>query len=137
MKSLWSTHRVRASVVALAVVSFGATAPLHAQKPLANIAPIAEARFTNASIGEQLGAKVSDRPEQPLSLGASVTGLLRDPSALERFGIKGMHKGARVAAMRFAPDKIRVEVDEIVPAPKKAAATLFVNEVGELSVARD
>jgi hypothetical protein len=135
MRYLLSRDHARAAVVAL-VAGLLASFPhaVHAQKPLATLAPIAEAHFTNASIGRQLGAKVSDRPEVPLALGASLTGLLQDPSALERLGIKGMHKGARVAAMRFAPDRIRVEVDEVVPAPRKAAVTLLVNEAGELSV---
>lgn len=133
MRSLSSIRRVRAIVVVLALWSFGITAPARAQKPLATLSPVAEASFTNASIGQQLGAKVSDKPDQPMALGASVTGVLRDPSALARLGIDGMHKGARVAAMRFAPDKIRVEVDELIPAPRKAAATLRVNEAGELS----
>jgi hypothetical protein len=135
MRYLLSRDRATAIVVMLVV---GLLMPLphalHAQKPLAALAPITEAHFTNGSIGHQLGAKVSDRADVPLALGASVTGLLQDPSALERFGIKGMHKGARVAAMRFAPDKIRVEVDEVVPTPKKAATTLRVNEAGELSM---
>ena len=133
MRSLWFRSRARAMIFVLAVASTVFTAPLRAQKPLATLAPIAEARFTNASIAKQLGAKVSDRPDNPLSLGASVTGILYDPAALARFGIKGMHKGARVAAMRFALDKIRVEVDEVIPEPRKGAATLKVNEVGELS----
>ena len=137
---MWSQsyfHRAHAMVIVFSLGTLAFAAPLGAQKPLAAIEPIAEVHFTNSSIGRQLGAKVSDRPEQPLYLGSSVTGLLQDPAALERLGIKGMHKGARVAAMRFAQDKIRVEVDEVVPAPRKAGATLRINEAGELSVLRE
>ena len=31
-------------------------------------------------------------------------------------------------------ERLRVEVDEVMPTPKKASATLRVNEAGELTV---
>ena len=76
------------------------------------------------TIATQLGVKVQPRESDDLTLGASFTGTLEDPDKLAEFGIKGMHAGARVTVFRSAPEKIRVEADEMEPAPARGSATL-------------
>jgi hypothetical protein len=85
------------------------------------------------SVGEQLGAKLN--PEQPaeLRVGGTLNGTLQDPDRLERFGLTGLHKGARVTAMRVAPQKVLVEVDELDPQPITRKATLKIDGSGRLS----
>jgi hypothetical protein len=43
-----------------------------------------------------------------------------------------MHAGARVIIARVAPDKVRVEADEMEPAPANAAATIKLDAKGVL-----
>jgi hypothetical protein len=89
--------------------------------------------LTVGGIASQLGVKIQWRDEEVFVLGTSFTGLLADPEKLARFGIR-MHAGARVTAGRAAPDKIRVEADELEPMPVRASATLRVDIKGVLSV---
>jgi hypothetical protein len=44
-----------------------------------------------------------------------------------------MHEGARVTAGRMAPDKIRVEADEMEPVPARGSATLKADAKGVLT----
>ena len=81
---------------------------------------------------DQLGARLQPRPDDELRLGGSATAVLADPEKLAAFGIKGMHNGARVTVARIAPDKIRVEVDEMDPAPANGSATLKLDPQGSL-----
>ena len=46
-----------------------------------------------------------------------------------------MHAGARVTVGRVAPDKIRVEADEMEPVPASTAATLKLDAKGLLVAA--
>ena len=94
-----------------------------------------EIRVTNERVAKQLGMKAQDRPEAQLALGSSCTGMLEDPELLADCGSRGMHKGARVVVMRVAPDRIRVEADELEPTPMRGAATLKVNAAGDLVAA--
>lgn len=85
------------------------------------------------TVAQQLGTKLSSGQRDDLGLGVTLNGTLQEPEKLERFGITGMHKGARVTAMRIAPQKVIVEVDELDPAPISRKATLRVDEQGRLS----
>ena len=87
---------------------------------------------TMGSIAEQLGAKVVDRNAE-LPIGGSLTGSVTDPAKLAKFGITGIHEGARLTAFRSAPDKVRIEVDEIEPAPVSRKATAKLDGSGKLS----
>jgi hypothetical protein len=95
-----------------------------------------EIRLTNERVAKQLGTRVQDRPDGTLSLGSSFTGMLEEPEKLEAFGIRGMHKGARVVVMRVAPDRIRVEADELEPTEVRGAATIRVDPTGDLIAPR-
>jgi len=87
------------------------------------------------AIAEQVGARLQPRDDDELRLGASFTALLQDPEKLADFGVKGMHAGARITIARVAPDKVRIEADEMSPAPASAAATLKLDAKGALVVA--
>jgi monoamine oxidase len=86
------------------------------------------------SVAEQLGTKLNPEQREELALGVTLNGTLQEPEKLEKFGITGVHKGARVTAMRVAPQKVVVEVDEIEPTPLTRKATLRITEQGRLSV---
>lgn len=90
-------------------------------------------QLTRNDVAEQLGAKVTSSQNEELGIGSSLTGTLVDPSKLAKFGISGMHEGARVSVMRVAPDKLRIEVDELEPTPQTKKATLKVDEKGRLA----
>ena len=84
-------------------------------------------------VAAQLGAKLSPEHREELSLGVTLNGTLQEPEKLQKFGITGVHKGARVTAIRVAPQKLVVEVDEMDPVPLTRKATLNVDERGRLS----
>ena len=86
-----------------------------------------------STVAEQLGTKLNPEQREELALGATLNGTLREPERLEKFGITGVHKGARVTAMRVSPEKVIVEVDEIEPAPLNRKVTLRLSEQGRLS----
>jgi hypothetical protein len=86
------------------------------------------------SVAEQLGTKLNPEQREELALGVTLNGTLQEPEKLEKFGITGVHKGARVTAMRVAPQKVVVEVDEIEPTPLTRKAMLRITEQGRLSV---
>jgi hypothetical protein len=85
------------------------------------------------TVAEQLGTKLNPQQREELALGVTLNGTLQEPEKLEKLGINGVHKGARVTAMRIAPQKVIVEVDEIEPTPFTRKATLRINEQGRLS----
>ena len=90
-------------------------------------------QFSKDDIADQLGAKMGMSLGEEFAPGSSLTGTLKDPSKLAKFGITGMHEGARVSAMRVSQDKVRVEVDELEPIPQTKKATLKLDEKGRLS----
>jgi hypothetical protein len=90
-------------------------------------------QLTRGDVAEQLGAKVTSSQNEELGVGSSLTGTLVDPAKLAKFGISGMHEGARVSVMRVAPDKLRIEVDEMEPTPLTKKATLRIDEKGRLA----
>jgi len=92
----------------------------------------APATVSAKAIAEQLGAKLQPRDDDELRIGMSFTAVLESPEKLAEVGVKGMHAGARVTVARVAPDKIRVEADEMTPVQNSAAATLKVDAAGKL-----
>jgi hypothetical protein len=84
------------------------------------------------AIAEQLGAKLQPRDDDELRIGMSFTAVLESPDKLAELGLKGMHAGARVTVARVAPDKIRVEADEMTPVQASAAGTFKVDARGAL-----
>jgi hypothetical protein len=121
----------RSHVVALAACLTIAAAPrLAAQdEPKQQGVPTS---VSAKALCDQLGARIQPRDDDELRLGASVTATLNEPEKLAAFGVKGMHQGARVIVARVAPDKIRVEVDEMDPAPASGGATLKLDAKGLL-----
>ena len=86
---------------------------------------------TVGSVAAQLGVKVVIGNESEFIVGASFTGTLSEPEKLAAFGIKGMHAGARVTAVRMGPDRVYVEADELEP-PNKGSAKLRLDADGNL-----
>jgi hypothetical protein len=84
------------------------------------------------AIAEQLGAKLQPRSDDVQLVGTSFTAMLEQPEKLAALGLKTMHAGARVTVARVAPDKVRVEADEMDPAPATTTATLKLDPKGLL-----
>src|SRR5215475_4928947 len=105
-------------------------------------------RFTSAqatrqsvavkTITDALGLKptTSAAPET-LDLGTTITCSLTDPAKLAKHTIRGLHEGARVTVTRIAPDRIRVEADEMEPMPVSGKVTLKMNSDGTLTPVPD
>jgi hypothetical protein len=118
------------SALAFACLTIAA-APLHAQQdPKQQSA--APSMVSAKAIAEQLGAKLQPRDDDELRIGMSFTAVLESPDKLAEVGIKGMHAGARVTVGRIAPDKIRVEADEMTPIEASGKATLKLDEKGAI-----
>lgn len=82
---------------------------------------------------EKLGLKPSGNLPDEFDLGRSITVSLADPTKAAKYGIVGMHEGARVTMTRVAPDRIRVEADEMEPLPNKSTVTLKVASDGSMT----
>lgn len=88
---------------------------------------------TVSGIAAQLGVKPQGPDGDDFHLGSSFTAVLEQPEKLAEVGITGMHTGARVTVARVAPDKVRVEADEMEPVSHSAAVSLRLGANGELS----
>ena len=111
----------------LACLTMGAAPRLVAQDTRQQGAPA----FVSAkALAEQLGSRLQPRDDDELHVGTSFTAVLDAPDKLIALGLKEMHPGARVTVGRVAPDKVRVEVDEMSPAPASTAATLKLDAKG-------
>ena len=86
---------------------------------------------------DKLGLKPSGNLPDEFELGRSITVSLADPAKAAKYGVVGMHEGARVTVTRVAPDRIRVEADEMEPVPNKSAVTLKVGADGAMTKAPD
>ncbi len=84
---------------------------------------------------DKLGLKPSGNLPDDFELGRSITVSLADPAKAAKYGIVGMHEGARVTVTRVAPDRIRVEADEMEPLPSKSTVTLKVAADGSMTQA--
>jgi hypothetical protein len=120
----------RLGTVALAAcLTTVAAASLAAQETKQQGAPA----FVSAkAIAEQLGARLQPRPDDELNIGHSFTAMLEQPEKLTALGLKTMHPGARVTVARIAPDKVRVEADEVDPVATSTSATLKLDAKGLL-----
>src|SRR5215510_2426153 len=106
-------------------------------------------RFTSAQVTRQsevavktitdaLGLKpTTSAAPATLDLGATVTCSLTDPAKLAKHTIRGLHEGARVTVTRVAPERIRVEADEMEPMPVSGKVTLKVNGDGTFTPVPD
>src|SRR5947208_2953210 len=106
---------------------------LRAQEPKQQGAPES---VSAKAIAEQLGAKLQPRADDELHIGASFTAMLEQPEKFTALGLKPMHAGARVTVARIAPDKVKVEADEMDPTPTNTSATLKLDAKGALIAAR-
>jgi len=84
------------------------------------------------ALADQLGARLQPRDDDELRLGASFTAVLASPEKLTMLGLKEMHSGARVTVARVAPDRVRVEVDEMEPVAASTAGAFKLDSKGLL-----
>lgn len=96
----------------------------------------APASVSAKALAEQLGAKLQPRLDDELNVGQSFTAMLEQPEKFTALGLKPMHAGARVTVARVGPDKVKVEADEMDPAPANSSATLKLDSKGALIAAR-
>lgn len=122
--------------IGLATVSIGALlwAPRAIRAQSSSPGVVQQAMSVQSqSVAEQLGAKLNPQQRDELTMGVTLNASLQEPEKLARLGMSGLHKGARVTAMRVAPQKLIVEVDELDPVPVTRRATLRIDEQGRLS----
>jgi hypothetical protein len=90
------------------------------------------------TITDALGLKpAAASAPSTLELGATITFSLTDPAKLAKHTIRGLHEGARVTVTRVAPDRVRVEADEMEPMPVTGKVTLKVNGDGTFTPVPD
>jgi len=124
----------RLAPIALAICLTTVAAPcLRAQDTKQQGAP---ASVSAKALAEQLGARLQPRPDDELNVGQSFTAMLEKPDKFTELGLKTMHAGARVTVARIAPDKVKVEADEMDPTPANTSATLKLDAKGLLTVAK-
>jgi len=123
----------RSRTLAIAACLTMITVPvLRAQDARQQAAPA----FVSAkALAEQLGATLQPRDDDELRLGVSFTAVLKSPEKLTALGLKEMHTGARVTVGRVAPDRVRVEVDEMEPVAASTTATFKLDPKGLLVTA--
>lgn len=121
----------RGMIVVSACLALGVVAPQRTRAQLPSSGP----EVTSSNLAVQLGLKTAPDAPVEVDLGRSITCTLDDPDKLAKHGIKGMHEGARVTITRVAPDRIRIEADELDPAPFSGAVTLKVGVDGSLTTA--
>ena len=124
-------HARRRTIAACLTLCLVVPAAAIAQAAPADAKEQPAAAFTSGSIADQLGATVVDRNVE-LPIGGSLTGCVVDPAKLAKFGITGIHEGARLTAFRSAPDKVRLEVDELEPAPVNRKGVARLDQNGKL-----
>lgn len=102
--------------------------------PVASARGANRARSTTITVGaiaDQLGVSIAANAQQEFTVGINFTGTLKDPEKLAAFGIKDMHQGARVTAVRMATERVYVEADEMEP-PHRASVRLRLDADGNL-----
>lgn len=118
-------------LLAACVVAIGAPRASFAQG-------LADPEVSVSAILGKLGAKpATTNYASELELGRTITASLVKPDKLAEYGIKGMHEGARVTVTRIAPDRVRVEADELEPVAASGAVTLRVGTDGSLTQVAD
>ena len=122
MRTILAIGRLQLLTLATAL-ALGAPAEVaRAQRPEIDVT-----RFSH-----ELGLVITEARRAHLMVGDAVTGTATRPALLERLGISGMHRGARVVIARVAADHVMVEVDEMLPAPQRASVKLRVEDDGSL-----
>jgi len=117
---------IRRSVLSIACA-------LSAILPAPSVAQLADVSVVRVdALAEKLGVKGLPNGARELEPGQSATMMLAEPRKLEPYGIKGMHEGARVTITCVGPNRLRVEADEMDPAPHSAKVTLRVQDDGSL-----
>ncbi len=127
-----STHRLARALATAACTGlalFGATAGAQAVRQQSSQSWSGSV----ASIAEQLGVKLTPSHADRFDVGINFTATLADTEKIAKLGLRGLHPGARVTAIRVAPDRMRVEVDEMDPVPLTKKATLRIDEHGQVS----
>ncbi len=117
------------SLVLVASIVYAAVAAA----PAAGQSQQGESHATISGVAAQLGIKAQGPDGDDMRIGTSFTAVLEQPEKLAELGIAGMHAGARVTVARVAPDKVRVEADELDPVSHSAAVNLRLGANGELS----
>ncbi len=84
-------------------------------------------------VADQLGVKLAPGQPTAFTIGSSLTGMLTDSTKLAAFGARDVHIGARVTISRVAPEKVRLEIDELDPVPRTTKLTLHIDSEGRLS----
>lgn len=126
------TSSLRAGIVAIGVaIALLSSSPAVAQDS-GQVRQQSRHTATEA-ITAQLGAKLSPNQPDELLAGMSITASLIDSARIAALGATGLHAGARVTIMRVAPDKLRVEVDEMDPVPLTKKLTLRIDAQGRLT----
>ena len=133
--SLWLARTAIAAVALIGGSLLARPEGASAQTPAPEVTQ-QSMHITLRGVGEQLGAKLNPAQGDELFVGGMLHGTLTDPEKLARLGITGMHPGARVTAMRTAPGKLNVEVDELEPVPVTKKLVLKIDERGQLSSLR-
>lgn len=129
----WLTRAFGRLVGTCALLCLAAPAVARAQGTPPDTKQTTTEQATCAKIADQLGARLAPYQLVDLPVGLSLNATLADPGKLAKLGIAGMHEGARVTVMRIAPDRLRVEVDEMEPVPLTKKVTLKVDGKGDLS----
>ena len=103
-----------------------------AMLPTVSVAQMGGPAVRVDAVAEKLGVKGLPNGARELEPGQSATMMLEKPGKLEPYGITGMHAGARVTITCVGPNRVRVEADEVDPAPRTTAVTLRVQDDGSL-----
>ncbi len=111
---------IRFQRVALPMLALALLTAARAAAPSEATAAATSPSGTIGMVAEQLGVKVTTDLEQEFDIGVEFTGSLQDPAKLARFGIAGMHVGARVTALRLSFDKVSIVADELDPPNRKS-----------------
>jgi len=111
---------------------FSIACALCAMLPAISVAQMGGPAVRVDAVAEKLGVKGLPNGARELEPGESATMMLEKPAKLEPYGIKGMHEGARVTITCVGPNRLRVEADEVDPAPRSTAVTLRVQDDGSL-----
>jgi len=83
-------------------------------------------------LAQQLGVKLAPDAPAELNVGATMTATVQEPEKLERFGLVGVQKGARLTAFRASSQRLLVEVDGLDPQPTTKRATVRIDANGRL-----
>ena len=84
-------------------------------------------------VADQLGVKLAPNQPAEFTVGTSLTAILTDSAKLASFGARDVHTGARVTITRVAPEKLRLEMDELDPVPRTTKLTLRIDGEGRIS----